>query len=246
MRALLKLSWLEFKIFAREPLGLIGSLILPTVIVVGIGRTMGGASTSPRVTDFVAIDLPVFAALTASVNAVLSLVTIVSIYREGGILKRLRATPLRPAAILSAHVLVKIAMTLGTLLVMMAAGRRVLPFHFDLHTLSFLAAAVISMASIVAIGFLIASVVPTARFAQPIGGLVLYPMLILSGVFFPVSTLPAWLNAVVHALPFLYAVPLLKGIWIGDPWSAHLLDIGALVLFAAVLTGLASRFFRWE
>ena len=41
----------------------------------------------------------------------LSLVTIISIYREGGILKRLRATPLRPHTILTAHVLVKLLFT---------------------------------------------------------------------------------------------------------------------------------------
>ena len=43
---------------------------------------------------------PVFAAMLIAISAVLSLVTIISIYREGGILKRLRATPLRPQTIL--------------------------------------------------------------------------------------------------------------------------------------------------
>ena len=246
MRALLKLTWLELKIFAREPLGLIGALILPAVIVVGIGGAFGSASASPRVSEFVAVDLPVFAAIAAAVNAVLSLVTIVSIYREGGILKRLRATPLRPTVILSAHVLAKIVMTMATLLVMMIAGRRMLALHLDVRTASFLAASLISMASIVSIGFLIASVVPTARFAQPIGAIVLYPMLILSGIFFPLSALPPWLGALVHALPFTYAVSLLRGIWIGESWAAHVLDVGALAVFAAVLTAASSRFFRWD
>ena len=50
-------------------------------------------------------------AVFIAINAVLSLVTIISIYREGGILKRLRATPLRPHTILSAHVLVKLLFT---------------------------------------------------------------------------------------------------------------------------------------
>jgi ABC-2 type transport system permease protein len=50
--------------------------------------------------------LPVLAAVLIAISAVLSLVNIISIYREGGILKRLRATPLRPQTILTAHVLV--------------------------------------------------------------------------------------------------------------------------------------------
>ncbi|MGH9143521.1 MAG: ATP-binding cassette domain-containing protein [Vicinamibacterales bacterium] len=62
-----------------------------------------------------------------AISAVLSLVTIVSIYREGGILKRLRATPLRPQIILSAHVVVKLLLTAVTLALMMLAGKRYYP-----------------------------------------------------------------------------------------------------------------------
>ena len=62
-----------------------------------------------------------------SLSAVLSLVTIISIYREGGILKRLRATPLRPHDHPPAHVLVKLLFTLVTLLLMALAGQRYFP-----------------------------------------------------------------------------------------------------------------------
>ena len=57
----------------------------------------------------------------------LSLATIVAIYREGGILKRLRATPMRPHTILTAHVVVKLLFTLATLLALIVAGKRVFP-----------------------------------------------------------------------------------------------------------------------
>ena len=56
--------------------------------------------------------------------------------------------------------------------------------------LSFALAVLFSTASILSLGFLIASVVPTARFAQPVGALVLYPMLGLSGLFVPIDALP--------------------------------------------------------
>ena len=67
------------------------------------------------------------AAVFMAISAVISLVTIISIYREGGILKRLRATPLRPHTILSAHVLVKLLFTAMTLTLMILAGRRFYP-----------------------------------------------------------------------------------------------------------------------
>ena len=52
--------------------------------------------------------------------------------------------------------------------------------------------------------------VPTARFAQPISAFVLYPMLALSGLFFPIGRLPRWLETIAYALPTTHAVALLN------------------------------------
>ena len=68
--------------------------------------------------------------------------------------------------------------------------------------------------SILSMGFLIASLVPTARFAQPIGAAMLYPMLGLCGLcglFVPLRSLPPPLHAVARAIPLTYAVSLLEG-----------------------------------
>jgi ABC-2 type transport system permease protein len=100
--------------------------------------------------------------------------------------------------------------------------------------------------SILSLGFLIASVVPTARFAQPIGTLVLYPMLGLSGLFVPIDSLPPLLQGVARALPLTYAVSLLKGIWRGEGWLAHGGDVAALILMFLLFLAISTRVFRWE
>jgi ABC-2 type transport system permease protein len=100
--------------------------------------------------------------------------------------------------------------------------------------------------SILSVGFVIASIVPTARFAQPIGALILYPMVALSGLFFPIDVLPPAMRTVSRLLPFTCAVSLLQGIWNGDPWSAHATDVVALVVVFAVCVAISSRVFRWE
>ena len=71
--------------------------------------------------------LPVMVSVFMAISAVISLVTIISIYREGGILKRLRATPLRPYTILSAHVLAKLLFTAVTLAMLIARRSAFLP-----------------------------------------------------------------------------------------------------------------------
>ena len=279
MRGLLNLTWLEIKIFLREPLGAIGSVVIPVVLYLGIGRTlaprmpqaspnteyffyvgapvfvfiiigrtlgqqMTGAQEGKR--GLVGVDLAVFAALLISISAVLSLVTIIAIYRESGILKRLRATPLRPWTILTAHVLAKLLFTAATLLLMMAAGQRYYPANLRFPVVGFTVALLLATWSTLSIGFVIASVVKTARFAQPAGALVFYPMIALSGLFFPVSALSPGLRAVARLMPLTYVVSLLTGILKGDPWSAHLLDVGALVLVFGVCMALSARLFRWE
>jgi ABC-2 type transport system permease protein len=243
LRGLWTLTWLETKIFVREPLGVIGTVGFPVLIFVLLGRAFGRARAAPAV---VSADLPIFVSILVALSAVLSLVTIISIYREGGILKRLRATPLRPHTILTAHVLVKLAFTALTLVAMLLAGRRYIPAGSHVPFVSFALALLFSTLSIVSIGFLIASIVPTARFAQPIGTLILYPMLGLSGLFVPLESLPAGLRTLAQALPLTYVVSLLRGIWRGDAWSSHTTDLAALALVLVVCTVLSAKVFRWE
>lgn len=248
LKGLFHLTWLELKIFLREPLGAIGGLLFPVLAFVFLGRAFGRQRMvgSDIANGFGALVIPVLIVMTIAINTVLSLVTIVSIYREGGILKRLRATPLRPHTILSAHVLVKLLLTAITLLLMVAAGRRYYPVDVEFPVASFTIALLLTTLTVLAMGFVIAAVVPTARFAQPIGTVVLYPMLVLSGLFFPLDLLGPKMNLLAKSLPLTYCVSLLQGIWKGDAFSSHLVDLGAMALTAAVCTALASKLFRWE
>jgi len=247
-RGLLTLTWLEIKIFVREPLGVVGTVGIPVLMFVVLGRIFGRpAGAAPRnAPDLVTTDLPVLAAILIALSAVLSLITIIAIYREGGILKRLRATPLRAHTILIAHVVVKLLFTAVTLAAMLLAGRRYYPANIDAPFLSFGFALLFCTFSIIAVGFLIASVVPTARFAQPVGTLILYPMLGLSGLFVPISSLPPPAQAIARVVPLTYVVSLLRGIWRGEGWVSHLGDVATLAAIFLVCTVVSTRVFRWE
>jgi ABC-2 type transport system permease protein len=246
MRGLWNLTWLEIKIFLREPLGVVGTVGIPVLLFIVFGRMAASGGASADVPRFMSADLPVFAALLIAVSAVLSLVTIVAIYREGGILKRLRATPLRPQTILTAHVLVKLLFTAATLAVMVAVGRRNYPIDPEVPLVSFTLALLLSTVTISSLGFVIASLVPTARFSQPMGALILYPMLGLSGLFAPVESLSPLLQAVARVLPLTYAVSLLRGIWHGEGWGSHLGEVAVLVLMCLALVAASAKVFRWE
>src|ERR1035438_8494189 len=248
LRGLWKLTWIELKIFLREPLSALGTILIPVLVFLGLGRVASRTLTAPSLaaSGFIRAGLPVLASVLIAISAVLSLVTIISIYREGGILKRLRATPLRPQTILTAHVLVKLLLTAATLALMVLAGKRYYPIGIHAPLFGFTMALLISTCSILSIGFLIASIVPTARFAQPIGAVIMYPMIAVSGLFVPVTSLPPALQTVARVVPLTYTVSLLEGIWKGDAWSAHLSDLAALAVVFIVCTSLSARVFRWE
>ena len=241
-----KLTWVEAKVFMREPLGFVIPLAMPVILFVVLGRTLsfGELETGP---EFEApFNLPILFALIIALQAVVSLVVIISIYREGGILKRLRATPLSPVTILSAHVFVKLSFTVVSLGLLVLAGRQFFPGAMDVHLVSFTAALVLSTLSILSLGFVIASLVPTSRFARPIVAAFLYPMIAVSGLFFPIEQLPSPLQIVAWGLPTTHAVALMQGIWDGSGWAAHWGSVVGLILVFGVCVGISTKVFRWE
>src|SRR5213593_384398 len=247
MRGLLKLTWLEIRIFVREPLGFVAAVGIPLAMFIVFGRSVSpGTDHSARTTQFLAQDLPLFVSIFISINAALSLIAVISIYREGGILKRLRATPLRPAVILGAHVLVKLIFTGISLLLMVLAGRRFYPVPLHAHVAGFALAIAVTTVAILCMGFVIASMVGTARFAQLIGGAIFYPMLALSGMFVPLSSMPRPWALLGNVLPMSHAVALLRGAWVGARWLVLLPHLGALALTIAICLALTTRVFRWE
>lgn len=247
LRGLWKLVWIEIKIFLREPMGAIGTIGTPVVLFLILGKlSQKKPEVAAAATWMAPGALPILAFLLIALGNVLSLTAIISIYREGGILRRLKATPLRPLTILGAHVIVKLLLSAATFGLLVLAGKHYAPGPPLQHPWSFAAAMLLSLLSILSIGFVIASVVPTARFAQPLGSLLLYPMLAFSGLFFPLEILPPGLQTLAEFLPIKHAVSLLQGIWAGGGWSSQLPAVGALLLTFVLCTTVASRIFRWE
>ena len=249
VRGLWLLTWLELKIFMREPLGAIGTVLIPVGLFVLLGKMTAGERAAPS-EPFSGLlssgGVPTLLAMSVTVGAVLSLANIISIYREGGILKRLHATPLRPWTILTAHVLVKLFLTAVTMILMILAGKRYFAVGPEVPLVSFTLAVVISTLSILAMGFILASAIPTARFAQPIGALIFWPMIGLSGLFVAIAAMPPTLRKVASVLPLRFSASLMQGIWVGNRWSTHLTDIAALAVVFVICVAISSRVFRWE
>ncbi len=247
MRGFWRLTWTEFRIFLREPLGVLATVGIPLAAFLVLGRSLAPRlAQSPRAAEFAATGLPVFACLLISLSAATSLVAIISIYREGGILRRLKATPLSPVTILSAHVVLKLGLTVATLGLLVVAGRRFYPVPIEVDLAAFALALVLATLALLAVGFVVASAVPTARFAQPVASALLYSLLFVSGAAFPIAALPPVWRTAAQLSPVTHAYQLLAGVWAGEPLAAAALPAGALVVDMVICVALSARIFRWE
>lgn len=247
LRGLWKLTWVELKIFMREPMGAATTLIFPAALFIAIGKILQNTSRGTfDAQAWIGTSLPVLLTIMIALNGVISLTTIMSIYREGGILKRLRATPLRPHTILGAHVIVKLQLTAVNILTLLIVGKTFFNVEIQGSLIGFFVAVTISTISILSLGFVIASLVPTARFAQLIAGTVLYPLLAISGLFASTESFPPVLAFVSNLSPLTHAVSLTGGIWEGESWSNFGVELIALTATFCLCMMLSSKVFRWE
>jgi ABC-2 type transport system permease protein len=247
MKSLLKMTWIEAKLFLREPVGAFFTLIFPLMMLFLFGSIYGNIPSqyfNGRGT--VDISVPAYTAMIIATTSLVGLTITMAAYREKGVLRRLRTTPVSPLVVLVAQVIVLFMMTTIGMLLLVVAGKLVYGMRFDGNAASVVVGFILCCMSFFALGFVLAGIMPTARTAQVVGMVVLYPMLFLSGAGFPRELLPDAILKISTFLPLTYVVTLLRGLWIGDPWSQHLTEV--VVLAGMLVLGLiiSVKTFRWE
>jgi len=244
VQALFKLASTEFKLLLREPVAVFFTLAFPVLIVLLFGGIFGGYPVPG--TPLTTIDLytPAYTGLVIGTVGLIGLPTTLASYRERGILRRLRATPLGATRILGAHVIVNFVMTLAGIGLLILAAALFLGLRMPQAPGVVLLAITLSSLSFLAVGFAIASLFPSVRVAQAIGQALFFPMFFLSGAALPLDQMPGWLQSVSDYVPLTYAVRLVREVWIGGGWNwSASAFLSALLILATLLT---ARTFRWE
>lgn len=247
MKSLLKLTWVETKLFFREPIGAFFTLVFPLMMLFLFGSIYGNTPShyfNGRGT--IDISIPAYTAMIIATSGLMSITITMAAYRENGVLRRFKTTPVSPLTILIAQVIVVFAMTLLGMLLLIIAGKLVYHVRFEGNWLSVLGGFTLSSLSFFALGFILAGLMSSARTAQIVGMVLLYPMLFLSGAGFPRELLPAAIIKLSAFLPLTYVVNLLRGLWVGEAWGAHLLDVGVLVGMLILGVIISTKTFRWE
>ena len=247
MQAFLKYTWTEIKLFLREPIGAFFTLAFPLMMLFLFGTIYGNEPT-PMFNGYGSVDvsIPAYTAMIIGTTGILGLTITMSAYREKGVLRRLRATPLRPQIILAAQVVVIFLMTVLGMVLLILAGKLVYGLRFDGNFLDIAAAFILSSLSFFSLGFILAGVMPTARTGQVVGMVIFYPMLFLSGAGLPLELLPDNIRNFSNFLPLTHVVTLLRGLWIGETWNQHTSEVIILACLLVVGVVISSKTFRWE
>lgn len=235
MKALCKLTWVEFKLMLRQPEVVFFAFVFPLFLMV----TFGGNGDVDKF-------IPMYTGIIISITGLMNLPLTVAMYRQRKILKRFKATPLKPSYILVSQVMENVVTTLVGFLILFGASRLFFKVHHAAIEPSFVLAFFLSVFSIFSFGFLIASIARNERTASLIANLVYYPMLFLSGAVISVKELPAFLAKVSKVVPLTYVVDILGNTWFGTNVASSIRDAIVLFIVLVVSFGISALTFRWE
>jgi ABC-2 type transport system permease protein len=246
-RSLVSLVVVNLRLYVREPVAAFFTVAFPIMLVLIFGAIYGNQPQEMFGSyGSMDISMPAYTALILATVGLLGVAITTSSYREAGILRRFRITPLRPLVYIAADVIANLIMTLVGMGGVVVMGWLLYRVQFEGQAVGVILAVILSATAMFAVGYLIAGLAPNARGAQVIGMVVLYPMLFLSGAGIPLEVMPNSVRAISSYLPLTYVVRLLRGLWFGEPWGSLMLETRVLVGILVFCTAIAARLFRWE
>jgi len=247
MSATMELARLEGRLFVREPTSVFFGLAFPSLLLIALGQFYPGFLDPVADIGFrryVDVYAPVVIALGIATVGLVTLPPVLGTYRQFGILRRLRTTPVRPQKLLIAQLAVHGTVAAAASAVAIAIAVLWFDAPFPEKPVWFLLSFLLAVASVFSIGLLVGAVSKTTSGATALGMAVYFPMLFFAGVYVPRTVMSDTLLTVSDSTPLGSAVQALYDSWFGVTPSAFNL----LVMFGytVVIGGIAVKVFRWE
>jgi ABC-2 type transport system permease protein len=257
MSAQRKLITSEAKLFLREPMSVAFGVLFPTVLLLALGAIPALREPSPEFGNARFVDLwaPTSVVLGLGIVGLQHIPAVVSRYREDGILRRMSTTPVHPAAVLVAQLIVAMAAVVVSAVLVILTAWLVFDLPLPQHPVRFTVAFVVGFGAMLAIGMLIAAVSPNTRAANGFSTIAYMLTMFAGGVFLPRFLLPDFLVELGSYTP--PGIQALTDAWSGGPEIAvalgvettgpqQAIQLAIMVLVALVAGGAAAKLFRWE
>jgi ABC-2 type transport system permease protein len=168
-------------------------------------------------------------------------------WKQRGILRRLMATPMRVRDFFFSQLVTRLATVALQIGVLIAVGILLFHFHFAGNLLYLLIVGIVGGGIFLAMGLAISGASKSEETAAPLANLISLPLMFLSGVFFPRSSMPQWLQSITQYSPLTYVSDALRSISIDGAslWSVRT-DLLGILIWLAIAVVVATRLFKWE
>jgi ABC transporter DrrB family efflux protein len=168
-------------------------------------------------------------------------------YRKNGVLKRLKATPVRALTFLLAQTLSRLVIVLATVVVVWVGTNFFLNFTMNGSYLDLLLVTILGIVCLISLGLVFAARFRSEELANGLMNLLTFPMIVLSGVFFSLEGAPTYLKDVAQALPLTHLVDAARRIMLDGAGLAQVApDLYALGGMTVLFLGVAAWLFKWE
>ena len=243
MNHILRLTFMESKLFLREKQAVFWTFLFPILMIWLFGAMFGNQKIGQM--SYSNAYIPSWIAINMLTTALFTIGTVLTEYREQGILRRYQATPIRPGKVITAHILYGTLIFIVSAAIIFIFGRLAYNLDNPKYLGSTLLAFLLSIFAIFPFGLFLTSLGKNSRTAAAISSVVLNLMLFLSGATFPLEMMPQFLQGVAKFLPLYYVIDLMRQTWNFSPITDQLTDVWVLLGIGVVSTVLAVRFFNW-
>jgi ABC-2 type transport system permease protein len=244
--ALGRLILTEVKLLARERVRLFLTIGLPLILLIILGSIP--ALKKPSATfgghPFINYYTLVMIVFAAAILALTAVPLVLAGYRERGVLRRLRTTPVGPYRVLAAQLVAAFGIFVVTTVLILLVARIGFSVPLPRQAAGFIVTAILAAAALLSIGLVIASLAPTARTAQGFGALLFYLLMFFAGLWLPLPEMPKVLQHISHATPLGAAVQAMTNCAQGR-WPTAL-ELITLAIWTVALGLVAGKLFRWE
>ena len=196
-----------------------------------------------RAIDYLVPGILAMALMQLGIFAAMPLV----VERENRVLKRLGATPLRRSTMILSTVVFRLLIAMGQAALIIIVARLV--FHVPMMgSWPFLVGMIVlGTLTFLSMGYMLSAFAKTQETAMPLLMVVQFPMMFLSGIFFPLEMMPGFMRPIMDAMPLTYLGDSIRQIMVdSSPMHSHLINAAVLGGWFAVCLIVAVRFFRWE
>lgn len=179
------------------------------------------------------------------VGPMFSLVNISSLYKKTKLFRQFSLTPLTKSEWLVSKILWYTLLAVISFVLMVAAGWYFFGVHLVLSPwlIPFMILGPMFFASL---GMLVGIVAKSVETASVVANVITFPMMFLSGTFFPISIMPSWLQSLAHIFPLYYIVDGLNAVMIYNDVAQAEFDLIIVAILSVGMLLAASKLFKWR